>query len=91
MDCCQSYFETPQDCMYGADKMRLRDAIEILIHHAKRDLVGVGCGIRTIPNNEEQREARWAIQRAERYLYGSCVASSASLRGPPRDSEKGEA
>lgn len=50
-------------------KMSLREAIEVLIDHTERDLIGAGCGMRAQPTYEQREKARMAIDRAQLFLW----------------------
>ena len=62
--------------------MKLKDAIKILIEHTARDLTGSGCGISTIPSISKSKEAKEAIKRAWKYVYGRemCDSEKYNLR-----------
>jgi hypothetical protein len=47
-----------------------REALHILIHHAAASCAGVGCGIRTLPSDDEKRRVRDAIAKVYRDAYG---------------------
>jgi len=50
-------------------KMTLREALEILIESAKRDLSGAGCGIgHSVPEGRKRESIEDAIERAEEYI-----------------------
>jgi len=50
--------------------MKLNEAISILLHHTRRDFVGAGRGVRSIPSEVEKKRAAEAIKRVWKRLYG---------------------
>ncbi len=50
--------------------MKLKTAIQILMEAARRDIHGAGCGIRSLPSDNQTQEIRAALQRAGKYAYG---------------------
>lgn len=50
--------------------MTLKDAIKILLDAARRDMVGAGCGMKSIPSPDEIERIRVAMLRAGKYAYG---------------------
>ena len=51
-----------------AEDMSLREAIEILMAHTKKDLRGGGLGYHSIPTGTEKERAEKALARAQLYI-----------------------
>ena len=60
--------------------MTLNAAIQILLHHTKRDCMGAGCGIRSLPSEMEQGQIVCAIQRVWPRLYGFKLSDEEARR-----------
>ena len=50
--------------------MTLKKAIKIVMMAAERDVIGAGCGIRSIPSDTEVEKIRQALLRCGKYAYG---------------------
>jgi hypothetical protein len=68
-------------------QMTLNEAIRVLMRAAARDAAGAGCGIRSLPSNEERSKIAEAMLRCGRRVEGDWYTLPMELRHLSRGGE----